>query len=88
MLGQLLNVIIEGLDSGTESLGWLLMYLVCAIKFDTGCNIVDALMEGENGSEKQNDYINCSSVHDNAIICLWRKLGRYSPFVRAGSDAE
>ena len=38
-------MIIEGLDSGTESLGWLLMYLVCAIKFDTGCNIVDALME-------------------------------------------
>jgi len=32
MLGQLLNVIVEGLDSGTESLGWLLMYLVCAMK--------------------------------------------------------
>ena len=32
MLGQLLNVIVEGLDSGAESLGWLLMYLVCAMK--------------------------------------------------------
>ena len=31
LLGQLLNLIVEGLDSGTESLGWLLMYLVCAI---------------------------------------------------------
>ena len=47
-----------------------------------------ALMEGENGNEKQNDYINCSSVQDNAIICLWRKRGRYSPFVRAGADAD
>ena len=32
MLGQLMNVIAEGLDSGTESLGWLLMYLICALK--------------------------------------------------------
>ena len=31
ILGQLLNVIMEGLDSGTESFGWLVMYLVCAI---------------------------------------------------------
>ena len=32
LLGQLLNLIAEGLDSGSESLGWLLMYLVCALK--------------------------------------------------------
>ena len=31
LFGQLLNLIAEGLDSGTESLGWLTMYLVCAI---------------------------------------------------------
>ncbi len=31
-LGQLLNLIVEGADSGTESFGWLLMYLVCALK--------------------------------------------------------
>lgn len=31
LLGQLLNLIVGGLDSGTESLGWLLMYLVCAV---------------------------------------------------------
>ena len=31
LLGQLLNLIVDGLDSGTESLGWLLMYLVCAV---------------------------------------------------------
>ena len=31
LLGQLLNLIVDGLDSGTESLGWLLMYLVCAM---------------------------------------------------------
>ena len=31
ILGQLLNLIAEGLDSGTESFGWLVMYLVCAI---------------------------------------------------------
>ena len=31
-LGQLLNYIAEGLDSGSESFGWLLMYLVCALK--------------------------------------------------------
>ena len=31
LLGQLLNYIVEGLDSGTESFGWLLMYLVCAL---------------------------------------------------------
>jgi len=27
-----MNVIKDGLDSGFESLGWLLMYLVCAVK--------------------------------------------------------
>ena len=32
LLGQLLNFIVKGLDSGTESLGWLMMYLVCAMK--------------------------------------------------------
>ena len=32
LLGQLLNLIAEGLDSGSESLGWLLMYLICAMK--------------------------------------------------------
>lgn len=32
LLGNLLNCIAEGLDSGTESLGWLLMYLVCATR--------------------------------------------------------
>ena len=32
LLGQLLNLISEGLDSGSESMGWLLMYLVCAMK--------------------------------------------------------
>ena len=31
LFGQVLNLISEGLDSGTESLGWLLMYLVCAL---------------------------------------------------------
>lgn len=31
-LGNLLNFIREGLDSGTESLGWLLLYFVCAMK--------------------------------------------------------
>ncbi|MCR5511752.1 MAG: hypothetical protein K6F54_12540 [Lachnospiraceae bacterium] len=31
LFGQLLNLIAEGLDSGTESFGWLVMYLVCAI---------------------------------------------------------
>lgn len=31
LFGQLLNFISEGLDSGTESFGWLIMYLVCAI---------------------------------------------------------
>ena len=30
IFGQLLNLIAEGLDSGTESFGWLVMYLVCA----------------------------------------------------------
>ena len=30
LLGQLMNLIVEGMDSGFESLGWLLMYLVCA----------------------------------------------------------
>lgn len=28
---ELLNLIAEGLDSGTESLGWLMLYLVCAL---------------------------------------------------------
>jgi len=32
LLGQLMNFIAEGLDSGFESLGWGLMYLVCAVK--------------------------------------------------------
>ena len=32
LLGQLMNLIAEGLDSGFESFGWLLLYLVCAIK--------------------------------------------------------
>ena len=32
LLGQLANFIVDGLDSGFESLGWLLMYLVCALK--------------------------------------------------------
>ena len=32
LLGQLMNYIAEGLDSGFESSGWLLMYLVCALK--------------------------------------------------------
>ncbi len=31
LVGQLLNFIAEGLDSGTESLGWLAMYLICAL---------------------------------------------------------
>ena len=31
LFGQLLNLIAEGLDSGTESFGWLIMYLVCAV---------------------------------------------------------
>ncbi len=31
LFGQLLNLISEGLDSVTESFGWLIMYLVCAI---------------------------------------------------------
>ena len=32
LLGQLMNYVAEGLDSGFESFGWLLMYLVCALK--------------------------------------------------------
>jgi len=32
LLGQLMNLIREGMDSGFESLGWLLMYLVCALQ--------------------------------------------------------
>ena len=32
LLGQLMNFIADGLDSGFESFGWLLMYLVCAFK--------------------------------------------------------
>ena len=31
LLGNLANLIADGLDSGFESLGWLLMYLVCAM---------------------------------------------------------
>ena len=30
-LGQLTNFIMEGLDSGAESFGWLTLYLVCAL---------------------------------------------------------
>ncbi|MBR1456530.1 MAG: hypothetical protein IJ594_05150 [Oscillospiraceae bacterium] len=32
LLGQGMNLIAEGLDSGFESFGWLLLYLVCAMK--------------------------------------------------------
>ena len=32
LFGQLMNFVAEGLDSGFESFGWLLMYLVCALK--------------------------------------------------------
>ena len=32
LIGQLMNAIANGLDSGFESLGWGLMYLVCAMK--------------------------------------------------------
>jgi hypothetical protein len=32
LIGQGMNLIIDGLDSGFESFGWLLMYLVCAMK--------------------------------------------------------
>ncbi|WP_329886479.1 DUF6796 family protein [Pseudoramibacter sp. HA2172] len=32
IFGQLINVITEGLDAGFESLGWLLLYLVCAVR--------------------------------------------------------
>ena len=32
ILEQLMNLIAEGLDSGFESFGWLLLYLVCARK--------------------------------------------------------
>ncbi len=32
LLGNLANGIAEGLDSGFESFGWLLMYLVCAMR--------------------------------------------------------
>ena len=31
LFGQLLNLISEGLDSGTESFGWLVLYLACAL---------------------------------------------------------
>lgn len=31
LLGQLMNIVAEGLDSGFESFGWLLLYLVCAM---------------------------------------------------------
>ena len=36
LLGQLMNYIAEGLDSGFESFGWLLMYFVCALKLVNG----------------------------------------------------
>jgi len=36
LLGQLTNYIVEGLDAGFESLGWLLMYLVCALSLTEG----------------------------------------------------
>ena len=45
LLGNLLNLIAEGLDSGTESLGWLLMYLVCAYRL-TGKE--DRMIRDEN----------------------------------------
>ena len=32
LLGNLMNLLADGLDSGFESLGWLVMYLVCAMK--------------------------------------------------------
>ena len=32
LVGQLMNAIKVGVDSGFESLGWLLIYLVCAMK--------------------------------------------------------
>lgn len=32
LIGQLMNYVANGLDSGFESLGWGLMYLVCAMK--------------------------------------------------------
>ena len=32
LIGQLMNYVHNGLDSGFESLGWGLMYLVCAMK--------------------------------------------------------
>ena len=31
LFGQLLNLISEGLDAGTESFGWLVLYLACAL---------------------------------------------------------
>jgi len=31
ILGNVANYLADGLDSGFESLGWLLMYLVCAV---------------------------------------------------------
>ena len=37
IIGQVMNLIAEGADSGFESFGWLLMYLVCALKL-TGNN--------------------------------------------------
>ena len=40
LLGQLMNYIAEGLDSGFESCGWLLMYLVCALKLVDGAEKV------------------------------------------------
>lgn len=36
LIGQLLNLIAEGMDSGSESFGWLVMYLVCALCLTKG----------------------------------------------------
>ena len=36
LLGNIMNLIAQGLDSGFESFGWLLMYLVCAICLTKG----------------------------------------------------
>lgn len=41
LLGQGMNLIAEGLDSGFESLGWLVMYLVCALTLVKKEDIID-----------------------------------------------
>ena len=38
LLGNVMNLIAEGMDSGFESFGWLLMYLVCAFCLTKGEN--------------------------------------------------